>query len=183
MGTLTKNSDGLYEHYGTRAVANNVARNVPGNGLTKTVVVDFDYSAISTLTSSKPATFWGGSTPNTNAAAIPADSRIVGVSLFINTALSGNSSVLQVGLWDKSGSAIDADGLIKSLSEASTDAANDKVFYDPNVASVASVSPLMGTVASASNAAYIGMYQSAASKAFTAGTGKLVVEYIPSVAE
>lgn len=180
MTTKSLNADGLYQSYGPRDAANDTARNVPSRGMVKQVIVDFDYSKLALLSTSKPTTFWGGTAADATAACIPADSRILGVSLFVNTAFAGNSSVLQVGLYNAAGTAKDADGLIKDLAVASM-GANTDVTYDSSTASAASVSPLMGTVASASNALYIGMHQSAASKAFTAGTARLVVDYIRNI--
>jgi len=174
-----KNLATTSQQYGPRDAEEGLPRAVRSAGATKSIVVDFDYTKLGLLSTSKPTTFWGASTPYNNVARIPAGSKILGVSLTVKAALSGNSSVLQVGLYDASGSAVDADGLIKDLSEASTDADGDKVYYHPALASVASVSPLMGTVASKSNDQFIAIYQSAASKSFTAGRARLTVEYEP----
>ena len=167
--------------YGPQDTANGKPRYVPGSGKVKSIMVDFDYTKLGILGStSKPETFWGAVTPHNNVARLPAGAQIVGVSLIATTALVGNSSVLQVGLYESDGTVTDLDGLVKDLAESSIDADDDSIHYNPALASVGSVSPLMGKVAHATAETFIAMSQSAASKSFTAGVGKLIVDFVPA---
>lgn len=105
--------------------------------------------------------------PSPNEAYIPAGSYIKSASLLVETAFtSGGAATLTIGLQEADGSAIDADGI---------DAAVAKAALAANLA-VACDGALVGGTALVQADAYISMIYGTA--VFTAGKGKLVIEYI-----
>ena len=106
--------------------------------------------------------------PAANDAFIPAGAYITKATLIVTTAFTGSSAALNIGLQTLAGSAIDADGIDVAIAVTAIDAIGDVVAC--NGALVAGVL----TVGSAN--AYVSFdYDTAA---FTAGAGKLVIEYI-----
>lgn len=99
---------------------------------------------------------------------IPADALIVDAHFIVDTAFtSGGSATLSIGLYDSAGSAIDADGIDATVAVA-TLAADAAVPADGVLAD--------GTQNVGAANAYVGFIYGTA--AFTAGSGKLVIEYI-----
>ena len=116
------------------------------------------------------AALFGSATtaPAANDAFIPAGAYITKASLIVTTAFAGSSAALNIGLQTLAGSAIDADGIDVAIAVTAIDAIGDVVAC--NGALVAGVL----TVGTAN--AYVSFdYDTAA---FTAGAGKLVIEYI-----
>jgi hypothetical protein len=106
--------------------------------------------------------------PAANDAFIPAGAYITKASLIVTTAFVGATAALNIGLQTLAGSAIDADGIDVAIAVTAIDAIGDVVAC--NGALVAGVL----TVGTAN--AYVSFdYDTAA---FTAGAGKLVIEYI-----
>lgn len=99
---------------------------------------------------------------------IPANSVIVSATLVMTAAATGASSTLTIGTYNAAGTAIDADGIDAVIALTAIDADNDVVRCDG-----AQVSGVLGYVTAN---AYVGAIYGTA--AFTAGTAKLVVEYI-----
>jgi hypothetical protein len=99
---------------------------------------------------------------------IPAGSYITKASLVVTTAwTSGGSGTLGIGLQNSAGSAIDADGI---------DAAIAKTALAVNTAVACDGALVGGTATVGAADAYISLVYATA--AFTAGAGKLVIEYI-----
>jgi len=106
--------------------------------------------------------------PAANDAFIPAGAYITKASLVVTTAFTGTNATLNIGLQTAAGSAIDADGIDAVI--AVTDLASIGKAVACNGALVA------GTATVGSANAYVSFdYDTAA---FTAGAGKLVIEYI-----
>lgn len=106
--------------------------------------------------------------PAANDAFIPAGAYITKASLVVTTAFTGTNATLNIGLYNAAGSAIDADGIDATI--AVTDLASIGKAVACNGALVA------GTATVGSANAYVSFdYDTAA---FTAGAGKLVIEYI-----
>lgn len=100
---------------------------------------------------------------------IPAGSIILNATLHIETAAtSAGSATLTIGTYDSAGTAIDADGIDAAIALTAIDAANDIVRCDG-----AQASGVGGYVAAK---AYVkAIYATAA---FTAGAGKVYIEYV-----
>jgi hypothetical protein len=171
MGNFHTNADGLTQHYGTRDVDEQaVTREVAGAGAVHELIVDFDYTDIGATAVS----FWkedsgGGATPDSPSgihAAIPDGAFIKSATLLVKTAFVGATATLNIGTYEKDGTAIDADGIDATIAVTAIDANDDVVICD---------GAQVGAVL-ANGPAYIGMdYDTAA---FTAGAARLVVEYI-----
>jgi hypothetical protein len=159
------NADGLTRHYGPQDVRDQAHQTVDVGGGVKQLVVDVSFDALPGF----DADASGGSTPDSfsdAAARIPALSGIVSARFLVTTPFAGGTSYT-VGLYTKAGAAIDADGLLTAaqLATANIDAAGDFI--------VGSGALVEATVGAAD--AYLLM---AASGTFTAGKGRLVIEYI-----
>jgi putative methionine-R-sulfoxide reductase with GAF domain len=108
---------------------------------------------------------------NANDAYIPAGAYITSAYLIVETAFAGATAQLNVGLYEKDGTVIDADGIDATIAVTAIDAAGDVVACDG--AAVGGV-----VVADTANDMYVAVdYDTAA---FTAGKGKLIVEFIPA---
>jgi hypothetical protein len=106
-------------------------------------------------------------TPEPNEAFIPSGSYIKSASLLVETAFtSAGAATLTIGLQESDGTAIDADGIDATVAKAAL-AANLAVACD---------GALVGGTALVQEDAYISMIYGTA--VFTAGKGKLVIEYI-----
>lgn len=150
------NSDGLEIRF-TGPEANQSGAEVVG-GATKELVVDFTFSEAIT------AAAWA------HESYIPAGSYIKSATLIVTeAATSGGTATLTIGLAQKDGSVIDADGIDATIALA--DLAAAKV--------VKCDGALAGGVASIGSAnGYVYTTPTTSSNAFTAGKGRLVIEYI-----
>lgn len=152
------NADGLYvlTDGGAGAAANN---GVSAGNIKQTLVWDItDATAIGT----------SAATPTANQAFIPANAVITNAWLVVDDAFtSGGAATLSIGLYQQDGTTIDADGIDATIAVA-TLAADAVVPADGALAD--------GTQNVGANDAYIGVLYATA--AFTAGSAKLVVEYI-----
>lgn len=100
---------------------------------------------------------------------IPAGAVITGATLVMtNPATSGGSATLTIGTYNAAGTAIDADGIDAAIALTAIDADNDVVRCDG--AQAAGVGGKL-----AANAYVKAIYGTAA---FTAGTAKLVIDYV-----
>lgn len=154
MGTLVTNADGLQLNYGTRDVEVNHARAVGGVDEVQQVVFDITATKL-------------GTAPTINAASafIPANSLIVRATLLVKAAFtSGGAATLDIGTYSIASVAIDADGIDAAVALAALGANAD----------VACDGVQVGTIVTAD--CYIGASYGTA--AYTAGTARLVVEYI-----
>ena len=155
------NSDGLYILTETaQGDVQDKGRTI--TGVRQSLVIDIpDFTAIGST--------FGSSNIDPLDATIPAGAIITNADLKITTAAtSGGSATLTIGTYNSAGTAIDADGIDAAIALTAIDAAQDVVQCDG--AQVAGVT----TVGSAD--AYVGLIYGTA--AFTAGAGKLVIEYI-----
>jgi len=115
---------------------------------------------------SVPAT---AATPEANDAFIPAGSYITSAYLIVDTAFAGATATVNIGLYEADGTAIDAVGIDEDIAITAIDADGDVV--------VCNGSYVGGVTTVGSADAYIEVdYDTAA---LTAGSGKLIVEYIP----
>ena len=106
--------------------------------------------------------------PTPNDAFIPAGAYITKATLVVTTAwTSGGSGTLSIGLFTLANAAIDADGIDATIAKTAL-AVNTAVDCDGALVST------QATVGAAD--AYVGLLYGTA--AFTAGAGKLVIEYI-----
>lgn len=155
------NADGLYvlTHGGQGAV-----QDKGGTVLSARQTLVYDISDFTAIGSS-----FGASDIDPLDPVIPAGSLIVGATLVMTTAAtSGDSATLTIGTYNAAGTAIDADGIDAAVALTAIDANGDVVRCDG-----AQASGVLGYVTAD---AYIGAIYGTA--AFTAGAGKLIVEYV-----
>lgn len=106
--------------------------------------------------------------PQANDPFIPAGSFITNAYTVVTTAFtSGGSATLNIGLYEQDGTAIDADGIDAAIAVAAL-AANDAVVNNGAL--------VRGTATVGADNAYVAVDFNTA--AFTAGAGKVVIEYI-----
>ena len=151
------NSDGLtvlmHEEQGVAKT-----NGVTAVGIRKTLVWDI---ADATLLAS------AGAAPAANDAFIPANAVIVAAHIVVDAAFTTSASgALNIGLYNAAGTAIDADGIDAAVA-VSVLAADDVVVADGILVGVANVG--------AANA-YVDAWYSTG--VFTAGSAKVVIEYI-----
>ena len=131
------------------------------NNVRQTLVVNIpDFTAIGSS--------FGAGDIDVYDAVIPAGSVILNATLVMTTAAtSGGSATLTIGTYTAAGAAIDADGIDAAVALTAIDAVGETVRCDGAHLTTA------GYVASD---AHIGMIYGTA--AFTAGAGKLLIEYV-----
>lgn len=155
------NADGLYvlTHADQGAVQD---KGSTITGVRRSLVVDIpDFTAIGTT--------FGASNIDPLDAVIPAGAIITNAVLKITTAATSSSTAtLTIGTYTAAGAAIDADGIDAAIALTAIDAAQDVV--QCNGAQVG------GLVTVGTADAYVGLIYGTA--AYTAGAGKLVIEYI-----
>lgn len=155
------NADGLYVL--THKAQGDILPQGTTNGQQRQALVyDVTYADIG-------ATF-GASNVKPNLPYIPAGSVIVGATFVVTTAFdsTGEAATLTIGTYNAAGAAIDADGIDAAVAEAAIDADGDVVRCDGAQAS--------GVLGYLTANAYVGFIYG--TEAFTAGVGKLIVEYI-----
>lgn len=153
------NADGLYvlTHGGQGVVQD---KGTALNSTKRMLVVDIpDFTAIGST--------FGASDIDPNDPVIPAGAVITNADLIVTTAAtSGGSATLTIGTYNAAGSAIVAAGIDSAIALTAIDADNDVVQCDGT--------QVAGVIRINSNA-YVGLIYGTA--AFTAGAGKLVIEY------
>lgn len=108
-------------------------------------------------------------TPTVNDAYIPANALITSAYFIVETGFtSGGSGTLGLGLYEKDGTVIDADGIDAAVAKTAIDTVGEAVACDGALVD--------GTATVGTADAYVGALYATA--AFTAGAGKLVIEYI-----
>ncbi len=147
------NADGLEVRF-TGPEANQSGAGVSTLGAVKNIVVDFNFAEAIT------AAAWS------HEAFIPAGAYIKAATLIVTSAMTGTSGTLTIGLAQKDGSVIDADGIDAAVAQA-TLIADAVVKCDGALAG--------GTVAIGANSGYV--YTSLGGTV-TGGRGRLVIEYI-----
>ena len=155
------NDDGMYVLTGTNQ-GDVQDKGVSGKALRQSLVIDIpDFTAIGSS--------FGASDIDPLDAVIPAGAIITNAILKITTAAtSGGSATLSIGTYNSAGTAIDADGIDATVALTAIDAAQDLVQCDG--------AQVGGVVTVGTADAYVGLIYGTA--AFTAGAGKLVIEYI-----
>lgn len=125
-----------------------------------TLVIDIaDFTAIGST--------FGAADIDVNKAVIPAGSVITSATLVMTTAAtSGGAATLQIGTYNAAGTAIDADGIDAAIALTVIDADGDVVRCD---------GAQTGVTGYLSADAHVGMLYGTA--AYTAGAGKLIVEF------
>lgn len=131
-----------------------------GNDPVQVIVVDLTFTGIGSS--------FGASNIDLNNPYIPAGSLIKRADLVMTTAAtSGGAATLTIGTYNAAGTAIDADGIDAAVAITAIDADGDTVRCD---------GAHLTTGGYVSENAYIGAIYGTA--AFTAGVGKLYVEYV-----
>jgi len=146
------NSDGLEIRF-TGPEANQSGAEVIG-GASKEVIVDFDFATAIT------AAAWA------HESYIPAGSYIRAATLIVTTAMAGTSGTLTIGLAQKDGTVIDADGIDVAIAQA--DLGTDEVVLCNGALAGGTLS-----IGSANGYVYTTL-----GGTVTAGRGRLVIEYI-----
>jgi len=151
------NSDGLEIRF-KNPEAGQTGAGLSTLGAVKNIVLDFDFATAITAAADGHEAF------------IPAGSYIVGAYLIVTTAAtSAGTATLSIGLAQKDGTAINATGIDATIALAAL-AATKVVRCDGTLAG--------GTASIGSANGYVYTTPTTAGDAFTAGRGKLVIEYI-----
>lgn len=168
------NSDGLVQFYGPRTATDfPVARkSMTDGGNERVIELDVEYgqigSALATFVDQDANNDGTNDSFSSAHAYIPANAVITDVKFYVKTAFtSGGAATLDVGVYQKGGTAIDADGFIAAQAVAGLTAG----------ACITGGGALATNDNIGANNAYIGMTYGTA--AFTAGSGRLVVRYVP----
>lgn len=172
MGEFTHNT-GVTQQYGPRDAETALTRKAQGFGVREELIVDFTYADVN---STDGSAWWkrdasGGATPDSpmkSNAYIPANATLMLATLIVNTAFtSAGAATLSLGLCQRAGTVIDADGIDATIAKATLAAG----------AVVACDGALVGVDVGANDAFVYGLYGTAV---FTAGSARLVLEYIPA---
>jgi hypothetical protein len=151
------NSDGLEVRF-TNPDAGQTGAGLEACGPIKSIAVDFNFATAITAAA------------DGHEAYIPAGSYIVGAYLIVTTAAtSAGTATLTIGLAQKDGTVIDADGIDATIALAALGAT--KVVRCDGALSA-------GTASVGSANAYVYTTPTTSTDAFTAGRGKLVIQYI-----
>jgi len=159
----------LKTRYGNRTMAQDsaVAKHME-DSIIRELVVDWEYNNLPDFDQDAG----GGSTNDTfssQVAYIPAGSHIVSSNTYIKTAFVGGTSY-DMGLYQRTGTVFDADGIDATLVVADMDADGDMV-----VNNGAAVAPIAGA-----NTPTVDTYLVvAATGTYTAGKARTVIRYIP----
>ena len=158
------NSDGLTQEYGKRTVEDDIRRNPSVYGAISQVAVQLDYDNFPNYDEDAS----GGATMDSfgdKQAFVPAGSFIVNAYLVVETAFAGGTNVT-IGLYNKAGTAIDADGIDATIATAALAA---------NMAVVCDGALVRGTATVGAADAYL---KATFTGTYTAGKSRLVIEYV-----
>jgi hypothetical protein len=155
------NADGLYVLNGIDQAAEQDKGTTVRPPINFLVVNIPDFTAIGSS--------FGASNIDPNDPVIPANSVIVNADLIISTAAdsAADNATLTIGLYTAAGAAIDADGIDATIAQTAIDAQYDVVQCDGALVN--------GVLTTGAAAGYVGLIYGTA--AFTAGAGKLVIQY------
>jgi hypothetical protein len=152
------NSDGLEVRF-NGPEAGPTGASVSTLGAVKNLVLDFDFATAITAAADGHEAF------------IPAGSYIKAATLIVTTAAtSAGTATLSIGLAQKDGTAINSTGIDDTIALSALDAVTEVVKCDGTLAG--------GTASIGANNGYIYTTPTTGADAFTAGRGKLVIEYI-----
>jgi len=154
------NADGLYVLNGVDQAAEQ-DKGTTVNGIISTIVVDIpSFAAIGSS--------FGASNIDPNDPVIPANAVITNADLVMSVAAtSGGAATLTIGTYTAAGAAVDADGIDATIALTAIDAIGDVVQCDG--------AQVNGLVTVGTAACHIGLIYGTA--VFTAGAGKLIVQY------
>jgi len=144
--------NGVPNHFGRRIVEKKLPYYLPSDGLVKTLVYPFFYDDLAVVSAS-----------DVGNQLIPAHAFIKEAYIKVNTAFAGGTSY-NFGLYQADGTVIDLDGIDAAVATA-TLAANAWVNCN-------------GALVGASIGAAAGQLVVAATGTFTAGNGKIIINYI-----
>lgn len=147
------NSDGLEVRF-VNPEAGQTGAGVSTLGAVKNLVLDFNFATAITAAADGHEAF------------IPAGSYIKSATLIVTSAMTGTSGTLTIGLAQKDGTAIDADGIDVAIAQADLEASEV----------VKCNGDLAGGVLS--TGAYNGYVYTTLGGTVTGGRGRLVIEYI-----
>ena len=152
------NADGLVVGFGTRKITKNAAAKVAKGGAVEQLVVEVDFARLEdTLSVTSDAVVQG--------AVIPDGSLLQSAILTVDEAAAGATAEIDVGIYDVAGAVVTAvDDVLTAAVGALTAGAD-----------ITGAGSKIGTVLAQDSK--IGLTWDVA--AFTAGTGTLVIEYIP----
>lgn len=155
------NEDGLIQRFRSNEASERLG-SVKDFGAYKQLVVDFDYANLPTYTTDRDNDgtndgFNGGDV------GIDANASIVSAKLIVGTAFVGGTSY-NIGLYEEDGTVIDADGIDAAVATAALTAGT--------------VIDCDGALVGETVGAAKGHLVVAATGTFTAGTAKLVIEYV-----
>ncbi len=155
------NADGLYVLTGIDQAAEQDKGTTVRNPV-NTLVIDIPaFTAIGTT--------FGAANIDPMDPVIPANALIINADLIMTTAAtSGGSATLTIGTYLANGTAVDADGIDATIALTAMDAIGEVVQCDG--------AQVNGTVTVGTAACYVGLIYATA--AFTAGAGKLIIQYI-----
>lgn len=174
------NSDGLTRHYGPQTTSPTKYQVVNIGGGVKQLVIDMAYNDLPDY----DADASGGTTPDSFSDAIPyipAGSIIKSaVCITVTDWATSTSATLDIGTYNKAGTAIDADGIFDGLAAASLDAGDVAFGNGVDVADGLGGGTFDGAVISTTANAYVKAIVTTGS--FTTGKSRLVIEYIEGVA-
>lgn len=161
VGVKTTNADGLTQHFGTRTSENQLARVPSTTGVVKEVVLDFEWDNLPGYDedANQDGTLDAFSGVQ---ARIPPYAIILSARLLVKEAFLGTTD-LDIGLQTQAGAAIDDDGLVASAAAAGL-LANTLV---------TGAGALVGASIGAN-----GGYIRATEAGSTAGSARLIVEYV-----
>lgn len=178
-----QNSDGLTVRFPIDFISNPRAVNrvtaLNTRGAIKELEIDVDLTKIPTGTVSYTSDLNNDGTLdgfNTGDTYLPADSSVLRITWIAKDAAAGGTS-FTVGTYALTGAAIDADGLITATEGvlANTNAAGKRIYGAGAYVATTAGTPGVGTAD-----AYIGV---STTGTFTAGTARLIIEYIDPVAD
>ena len=158
MSTDWTNSDGLEVRF-TGPEAGPTGASVSTLGAVKNLVLDFDFATAITAAADAHEAF------------IPAGSYIKSATLIVTTAAtSAGTATLSIGLAQKDGTVIVSDGIDSAIALSAINTSTEVVKCDGTLAG--------GLLSIGANNGYVYTTPTTAGDAFTAGRGKLVIEYI-----
>ena len=152
------NSDGLEVRF-VNPEAGQTGAGVSTLGAVKNLVLDFNFATAITAAADGHEAF------------IPAGSYIKAATLIVTTAAtSAGTATLSIGLAQKDGTAINSTGIDATIALTALDAVTEVVKCDGTLAG--------GTASIGANNGYVYTTPTTGADVFTAGRGKLVIEYI-----
>lgn len=178
MAAKWQNNDGLgvkFGNYSTDPVNFvNRARHINRRGLVKEIVYDYDLTRVPTGTVAYTEDLNNDGTRDgfsTGDIYLPANSSVLRVTLIVRTAAAGGTSIT-LGTYGLTGTAISANSLITATEGvlANLDTVGARTYGAGALVAATAETPGVGTAD-----AYIAL---AATGTFTAGTGRILIEYI-----